>query len=68
MEEPTVKRRAWVLLIGLPLVAGVIGIAFMLFLSSYRALPLLFGLPISAMNYRLLKSRTTKPPRERDSG
>jgi hypothetical protein len=65
-EEPALKQRAWLLLVGLPLVAAVLGIALFVFFSSYRALALLFGLPVSAVNYRRLRSMS-KLSRERGS-
>jgi hypothetical protein len=59
-DESPIKRRAWVLLVGLPLLAGALGIALVAFWSYYAALVLLFGPPASAMNYRRLKAMTKK--------
>jgi len=55
-DESPIRRRAWVLLVGLPLLAAALGIAVVAFWSYYPALGLLFGLPLSAMNYRRLKA------------
>jgi hypothetical protein len=54
-DESPIQRRAWALLVGLPLLAVAIGIAVVAVWSYYPALVLLFGLPLSAMNYLRLK-------------
>jgi hypothetical protein len=55
------RRRAWALLVGLPLVAVALGIVLVAFWSYYPALVLLSGLPLSAMNYRRLKAMSKRP-------
>jgi hypothetical protein len=59
-DRPEVARRAWVLLVGLPLVAVVLGVVvFAVLLSDARAYVLAAsGLGVSAMNYRRLKTRS----------
>ena len=61
MRDESPKRRVWVLLVGLPLLAVALGIALVVFWSYYAALALLVGVPLSAMNYRRLKAMR-KPP------
>ena len=62
--ESAIKRRAWVLLVGAPLLAVALGIAVVAIWSYYAALVLLFGLPLSAMNYLRLRAMS-KPSRSR---
>ena len=62
MDEPTVKRRAWMLLVGLPLIASVLGIVLVVFWTYYGAIVLILGPGLSAVNYRRLKS-TSRPSR-----
>jgi hypothetical protein len=59
-DESPIARRAWVLLVGLPLLGVALGIAMIVFWSYYAAVVLLFGLPLSAMNYRRLKAMTKR--------
>jgi hypothetical protein len=54
-DESPIKRRAWALLVGLPLLAVALGVALVAVWSYYPALVLLAGLPLSATNYLRLK-------------
>jgi len=56
-DHPEPKRRAWALLIDLPLVAVVLGLVLAVLRSYAMAFVLLvFGLLVSGANYRRLKT------------
>jgi len=56
LERDNIKRRAWVMLVGLPLIAVAGGIVLAAALSYDAALVLVpFGLLVSSVNYRQLK-------------
>jgi hypothetical protein len=50
------------LLVGLPLIASVLGIVLVVFWTYYGAIVLILGPGLSAVNYRRLKS-TSRPSR-----
>jgi hypothetical protein len=59
-REGFVKRRAWVFLIGLPLVAVVLGVVWAVLWSLVMGLVLVVcGLLVSATNYQRLKAMST---------
>jgi hypothetical protein len=56
-DHPEPKRRAWALLIGLPLVAVVLGLVLGVLRSYTMGFVLVvFGLLVSGANYRRLKT------------
>lgn len=56
-DHPQIRSRAWLFLVGLPLVGVVVFVVFAVAFADYRALVLVpLGFLISAVNYRRLKA------------
>ena len=55
-DHPEPKRRAWALLIGLPLVAVGLGLVLVALSYTMGFFLVVFGLLVSATNYRRLKA------------